>query len=441
MKKDIKLPTIVGIVVLVLGLGAGIFLLQFKNIFNLKASPDQDPKEVRITNVSDKSFSVSWITDKATVGFVSFGESATTLNQTSPDTDDSAKNVHTITVVGLSANKDYFFKLSSDGVLKDNNGIAWKVRTGPTLSVSTNSQIVSGNVVTSTGQPVTQAIVYINVSGSSSISAKVSANGSWVLPLSKLRTSDLAGYPTLTNKTLVEILIQTGTGSIATAQIYLEATNPVPAMSIGQNYDFRNQTANNASGDTPAANLNLPEDKDQQSGLNLGTNIATSSPNPASIVTIENVTQGEIVNSTQPEFFGEGPKGTKIVIEVHSTEAITGSTTVDSSGNWNWEPPKDLEPGSHTITLKWTDAQGILRTLTRSFVVQAAEGPAFVATPSGSPKASPKATASATPRVTRPATDSGTPVAGVATPTLVMLSIAITFIAISVFITKKSFEA
>ncbi|MEK7526057.1 MAG: Ig-like domain-containing protein [Patescibacteria group bacterium] len=434
MKKNIKLPTIVGIVVLILGLGAGIFLLQFKNIFNLKASPDQDPKQVKITNISDKSFSVSWITDKATVGFVSFGESATTLNQTAPDTDDSAKNVHTITVVGLTPNKNYFFKISSDGTLKDNNGIAWNAQTGPTLSVSTNAQIVSGNVVTSTGQPATQALIYLTTSGSSTVSAKVSANGSWVIPLSKLRTSDLQGYPVLTNKTLVEILIQTGTGSIATAQIYLEATNPVPTMSIGQNYDFRNQTPNNISGTNPEANLTLPEDETPLSGLN----IATGSPTPVtgSTVTIENVTQGEIVNTTQPEFFGEGPKGTKITIEIHSTQAISGTTTVDSSGNWNWEPPKDLEPGSHTITLKWTDASGILRTLTRSFVVEAAEGPAFVATPSGSPKASP----SATPRVTRPATDSGTPVAGVATPTLVMLSLAVSFIAISVFVTKKSFE-
>ncbi len=435
MKKNLKLPTIIGIIVLILGLGAGLILLQFRNniLFNLKASPDRDPKEVKVTNISDKSFTISWITDKTTVGYVVFGETIGSLSQNAPDTDDSAKTSHSITLVGLKPTTDYYFKINSDGALKDNNGIAWKTKTGTTISTSTNTQIVSGSVVTQTGQPLPDALVYLNTGSSSIISTKTSANGNFVIPLSKLRNSDLSGYPVLTAKSLIEILVQSGTGAIATAQIYLEATNPVPAMSIGQNYDFRDEAPNNTISENPEANVNIPQATPANSGFNLGN---TGSPAPAGSVTLESIDQGEKVTTTTPEFFGEGLKGTEITIEIHSTENITGKVVVDSKGNWTWEPPQGLSPGSHTITLKWKDAQGILRTLTRSFVVEASSGPAFVATPSGSPKA----TASATPRITRPATDSGTPVAGIATPTLVSFSIGFAFLACAIFIGKKSFD-
>lgn len=67
-------------------------------------------------------------------------------------------------------------------------------------------------------------------------------------------------------------------------------------------------------------------------------------------------------------------------------------------------------------------------------------------TPTQSPKSSPtatpssKKTATPSPKVTLPESDGGTPVAGVATPTLALLFTGITFITTAVFTAKKSLE-
>jgi len=101
------------------------------------------------------------------------------------------------------------------------------------------------------------------------------------------------------------------------------------------------------------------------------TDIASPS---AETVTLESLDEDEIITSTEPEFFGEGPPGTTITITIES-DPITDQTTISSLGGWNWSPPEGLSEGAHKITITWRDASGILRTLTRTFIVQASEGP------------------------------------------------------------------
>src|SRR5690606_27107233 len=96
--------------------------------------------------------------------------------------------------------------------------------------------------------------------------------------------------------------------------------------------------------------------------------------------------------------FGNGPAGREISITVHS-DPVSGDTEVDSDGTWSWSPPKNLENGLHNITIEWTDVQGIVHSLTRSFIVQAQENnPSFESTPSGTTPPSP--TSSPTPKPT-----------------------------------------
>ncbi|HKY74363.1 MAG TPA: fibronectin type III domain-containing protein, partial [Patescibacteria group bacterium] len=115
-----RIPTILGIIFLVSGLGVGIFIVnQGTGGFLPKASPETTPKNVKITNISDNAFSVSFITDTATPGYIKYGTEADKLqSQTSDDRDQLSGAVgqfttHHITLRSLSPATPYYFAIGT----------------------------------------------------------------------------------------------------------------------------------------------------------------------------------------------------------------------------------------------------------------------------------------------------------------------------------------
>ncbi len=435
-----KIPTIIGLSVLVFGIAAGILLIQQRQIFHLGATANNQPKDVRITNIGDDSFTVSWTTDEKTVGSINWGE-ADSLNKTEADEIRDLSYTHSVTVRGLTASTNYSFKISSGETSYDNNGTPWQISTGPALAkAQTSTKTASGTVLTSIGTPATNALVYISIGGVSPLSTIVSENGSWVLPLSSARTTDLSSFYEIdTDVDVLEISVQAGADGIASAQIFAHSANPVPPIILGQVHDFKNLPPSQKE-DAPNANLEIPTESTKSSRFSV-EEIATPT---AQTVTLKSVDEGETITSTKPEFFGEAPPGTKITITVESENPQGAIISVPSDGDWEWSPPLDLSPGTHKVTLTWKDANGILQTITKTFIVQAAEGPAFVSTHSASatakststPKATSSASASATARakVTSTATATAIPESGTFTPTilLVIMGMGLVTFAISI---------
>lgn len=440
MRKS-KIPTIIGLFTLILGLAAGVLLVRNQNIFRLGAAAEFAPKDVRISNITDTSFTISWITDRETSGFVKWGKGATSLDKTELDELKDQSFVHLLTLRGLIPQTTYFFKINSGGGDFDNNGIAWQVTSGATLEIPSKTNLVSGSVLTSTGQPAKNVLLYLTVGGGSLLSTITSQNGSWVIPLSQARTQDLSSYVAVNEKnTLIEISVNAGPEGVASAQIYPQSARPAPSIILGDTHDFKNLPPSEVS-EIPKASIGLPEETTPLSKFEVEEKTAATPS--AKTVTLKSIDEGEIVTSTKPEFFGEGPSGTTIMITVES-EPVTDTLKVPSSGNWKWSPPQGLSEGAHKITISWRDASGILRTLTRTFIVQAAEGPAFESTPSASPTASPKTsptpspTATATPKATATATAAPVPDSGSLTPTIALSIMGISIIAFAFLVWKKS---
>lgn len=449
MIKKNKIPTILGIILLLAGVFAGVILLRNNQVFRIGASPTIAPKDVRIGSVSDSSVTISWLTADKTTNFISFGTTpnvGTTINESENDENYST---HSITITGLVPETIYYFKINSNGTMFDNNGVPWQFTTGKTLTVSQVSMPVSGSVMTASGAPSKRALVYIVVNGYV-ISSLTSNSGTFVLQLGSARNTDLSAYAQIdSNKTLLEVSAISETGEIATAKIFPRSANPIPTLIIGQDQDFRSLEPV-VDGQNPDADLSLPAGSSVESKLNVDT-VASS---PTKNVTLESVTEGEAVTTDVPEFFGNGPTGTSITISVHSDTEITGSTKVSSSGIWKWSPPSNLAPGAHTVTVSWIDTSGITRTLTRNFVVQAGELPAFVATPTATPKLTPTPTSSPTPTPTIKATSTPTitptltpkstatpaalPESGSLTPTILMLMMSLGVITFSFYVWKES---
>lgn len=449
MIKKNKIPTILGILLLFAGVFAGVFLLKNNQIFKIGAGPTIAPKDVRISNLTDSSATISWITDDQTTGFVSYGTSknvGTLVNETE---NDNKFVTHSITLTGLNPNTEYFFKINSEGTTFDNNGVPWQFTTGALLPISPITIPVSGSVITASGEVVKRAIVYITINGYT-VSTLSSDNGTFVLQLGSVRTTDLAAYAQVdTNKTLLEVSAASGPGEMATAKIFSRSANPIPALIIGRDQDFRSLEPS-LDGENPSADLNLPESATIESKFNLNGEKITQTKS----VTLENVSEGEIISSQKPEFFGEGPVGTEITITVNSENQISGTSKVSSTGLWSWSPPTNLAPGTHSVTVSWVDVSGIKRTLTRSFVVQAGELPAFVATPSGTPTETPTPKPTATPLSTiAPAisktptpkptktptpTEASLPQSGSLTPSILLFMMGLVVISFSFYTWKIS---
>jgi hypothetical protein len=437
---------------LLIGTFAGVFLLKTNQVFRIGANATAVPKDLRVSNLTGSAATLTWITEAQTTDFVSFGETKNVSSVINESDDGQKFFTHSVTLTGLMAETTYYYKINSNGTNFDNNGIPWQFTTGPILSENQENVTVSGSVITAGGQPSKRAIVYVTVGGYV-ISTLTSDAGSFVLQLGSTRTPDLSQYLEISkNQTLLEVSIEAEGGEMSSIKIFPESANPIPAIIVGQNQDYRNLKPTDA-GANPDANLDLPENSTSASKFNVsGNTTATSS---SKTVILESIDEGEIVTSTQPQFFGKGPKGEEITITVHSDQVVTQTVDIPNTGSWSWSPLTALSEGAHSITISWIDTSGITRSLTKNFVVQAGEAPAFVASPSGkspTPSAKPtvkpliSATPSATPTKTVKPTSVSTasakpiPVTGNLTPTLMLFMMGIVIMTFSVFVWKLSKE-
>ena len=440
MKKENKIPTILGIIILLAGTFLGVFYMNMTQVFKIGASPETLPKDIRISNITDNSVTLSWITEGETTGFLNWGTSQNNVGQIVKEDELNSKFfIHSINLTGLKANTNYFYKINSNGTNYDSGGIPWQFTTGADIGINKSSMPISGSVITASGQPSKRALVYLNVSGylASTLTSDI---GNFVIQLANIRSNDLRSYAqTDPANTLLEISAQSGPDGVSSARIFPQSANPVPAMVLGQTYDLRNQPPN-ADGQNPGVNLQLPASATPESKFN--TETSTDSSKPTSVI-LENITEGETVTSTQPQFFGKGPGGESITITVNSETPVTDNVQIPSNGSWSWTPPAGLAPGAHTITITWIDFSGITRSLTRNFVVQAGEAPAFTAsqsastpTPTAIATATPKATI--TPKPTASPSAQPVPVTGELTPTLILSIMGIAVMAFAFSVWKLS---
>jgi hypothetical protein len=412
----IHFPTALGLFILLAAIGVGVYLVRTKTSGEIEAEASLTPEQVRITNVTDTGFSVSWTTDKTTTGVVKYGTETNALkNQALDDRDQlsgeaEAVDVHHVTLKNLQSSKKYFFKLDSGGKQFDNQGSPFEATTGPTLGTPPAADPVYGTILAPSGSPAEGVLVYVSLANAAPLSALAKTNGNWALSLSTARSADLASYLSYdTQATIVNILVQAGELGTAPAITTTSNDSPVPDITLGQSHDFRTAAASSAEADDSA---------ESASGFSL-TPVSTDSATAtvSGEVTLENPTyEGEILNATQPAFIGTGPPGTVLSIEINSEDTYTGSITIDEEGDWEFTPPEGLESGEHMITITYIDTEGTEQSLTRNFTVAAAgesAEPAITATPSGE--------ATDAGRTELPATDAGVPEPGTGEMTLLML--------------------
>jgi len=426
-KNKNKIPTIIAILFLTLGLSVSVLLTQQTHL--LFPSAKQQlllPQDVRISNVTESSFTVTWLTQEKSKGQVIWGKSNKLLNKTTEEDFRIESYTHYVNINNLEPETTYYFKIKSGNALYGNKDLAWEVKTAPRVS-SENSQVIkniSGSVVDTLGKPAAFSLVFVKTDGSNLLSTYTSENGNWIIPLNNIRVSDLESLFLINGQELIEIEVQAGPIGMATARIYANKAVSTPIITLGRDQDFTDIKIDQKEDTNPKSEILTPQEEKKQPKFDTNNYSSTPESNKLSIDSIE---EGEIIYTTRPEFFGKGPVNNKITVILESDNPQTETLNTDKNGNWRWNPSINLSPGQHKITLTYRDKDGVLKSVVKNFFVQAAEikEPSFESTPSASLTPKPLPTIEAT---NIPSSESGIPAqpsSGVSLPTIILFGLGI----------------
>ncbi len=215
------------LILLIVAIPVSVFLIGQRTGFFSKASVSSIPKQIRITNISDNSFSVSWVTDKEALGFVSFGEKEKLGNSASDDRDNGvqkARFTHHITLKNLDPDKTYFFKINL-------NGNVYQQKTAPATSDTPPlAQPVFGSVLTKDGKVPKEALIYLTTEGGTPLST-FTREGNWLITVNNARSKDLSVYIFYKKGDNIKIQAVSGEGS-SLISTEIDFTKPIRPIKL-----------------------------------------------------------------------------------------------------------------------------------------------------------------------------------------------------------------
>lgn len=384
MKKTIwekRIPTLLGVFILVFGVVITSILVKSGIIFIGKAGPSETPNNVRITNVSDSSFTVSYTTQDSVLGSVSITkdkESNTYVDDRDQQTGE-VKNykIHYITIRDLKPATKYIFTITSGQTVFTNNDVPFETTTANTINDQPSSQKpIVGKVILPDGTNPKEAIIYVTAENTQALSTLIKPDGSYIIPLNSVYNQNYTAYASFSEESIIRILAL-GDSLESNAQISIKQINPVPTLTLSKNYDFT--TGDFSANASSSAETTLSS---------VQSSFPSFSANPVSNKNPEITTPraNETFSDQQPLFKGVASPSATVKIIIQSPEEIQTQVTADANGRWSYRPAKDLSPGPHTISIITQDKFGILKTIKQTFIVYASgEQVSQSATPSATP--------------------------------------------------------
>lgn len=427
------IPTLLGLLILAAGLIGGILVVNNTNTnsFLPRAAPESEPKDVKITNVSDTTFTVSWTTDTKTTGFIQYGTSSLSLTATAQDDrnqitgESSLYKTHHITVRSLRPNTTYFFKIGTGNKeLYDNSGRPYETKTvGP---ISGSAQTIYGEVVTMDNMPANGAILYVSADNLSPLSVLSQSTGSFVLPLSQARSKNLQQAATLTpTERLTLFVVSPSDASTSLITVKLSDAQPIPEIVLGTNRDFTQPTvlSENFPETTPPTQI---QSKFTTQLLSPPTEVIS----PTKLEILVPTVADQTFTTSLPTFSGVAPAQTAVKLTISGATSLIGTPTTDDDGTWEYRPTVALKKGSYTLTAS-ASISGMLQSTSKTFSINTA--------PTQTPTPNPRvfgAMDEVVDEATASASDSATlPVAGNISYTLAFIVAGMGLLAIGSYLT------
>lgn len=412
-----KIPTILGVLIILSGIGAALYLDRFSQSLTSKAEENQIPTDIHFTNITDNSFTVSWMTQSAVTGGVSINngfQKLTYLDDLDSDNVPRPRTTHLVTIKNLKEESSYDLKLISAGLGCSKSALcpAYTQKTGKKMDSKVDLPPLHGTIVNKDGNPAYGALVYLVAEKSSPLSGRVDTAGLYVLPLNNLRTADLAGRPNLEDHDILQIsgfASLSDTTSAVTDIKSIRQNFTIPKMMLGNSYNFIDLISK--------IDIIAKTSNEYILGDATSTNPSAVSATASSKSAIEILfpkKNNDVTSDTRPRIRGIGTPGQQLLITVNSTPQ-TAKVTVGKDGVWYYRPGNDLPPGIHHLSVNGFDKKGKSITVNRTFMVlksgEAVLGestPSASLTPTNIPISTPTITP-LTPTVTPSVTPTTTP--------------------------------
>lgn len=242
-----KIPSILGLLIIGIGVFTTTALVKGDEIYQTYAVPGDEPENIQLSNISDSSFTVTYTTNKPTIGSIRFGDSPDSLSQTYLEDRDRASQhlsnykTHSITVGGLESNSIYYFEIISGNVVRSNNGTPFNIKTAsPLTSENFSNSHLSGNAINPDGSIPQDALVIVAINGAQKISSPLDKSGKYNIPLNNLRAEDLNSYFEINESSLINIRIDSSDYS-SLARTSSNNITSIPTITLSKNYDFSSE--------------------------------------------------------------------------------------------------------------------------------------------------------------------------------------------------------
>ncbi len=351
------MPTALALVLLLVGLGATILLVQKSVTTNTHATPDETPLHVSITNVTNNAFTVTFTTvakSRAAIAITyASGNPQLFYDVRDPEnTQGGAYYGHEITVDKLEAETSYKFTILSNAQVYKDKGADYSAKTFPAINQEAPTQpALKGLVAMTDATPAGDTVVIVNIDGASPVSTLTNDKGEYTIQLDGLRTTPGDAYYSVADQTKTTLNFYRGQDSSRVVIAYLKELTMLPNVTLGQNYSFIG-----GSGETQSESDN--------------TTFVLPSPVAVKIGQIQILSprQDESFTDTQPQFKGTALPNATVLIIVKNAQ-IKEKISSDSRGVWSYRSPQALPAGSQTLTIQTPDKQGFTRQLSVPFSI------------------------------------------------------------------------
>lgn len=233
----IKIPTLVGMGILLLGLTGGVFLVTQNQTLKSKAAVSSQPKNINTVNLNNTSASIYWQTDEATTGFIQAGIGTQTKKVYRDDRDLSSPQphkLHFVTLTNLEPETTYSYQIYSASIVYPLEALNFK-----TTSTITNGNWppLVGTIIDANNQLIDEAIITLNLPEAQKLATITKTGGNFILPLSEIKTADLT--KSLANQVYTAKLDILGTVKNAQATVSIPSQlTALPLIILGSNVDL-----------------------------------------------------------------------------------------------------------------------------------------------------------------------------------------------------------
>lgn len=221
-----KIPTLLGLGVILLGIAVGVFLVLREQAFFTQAAPSQTPQNITVSNIEDSSAAISWQTSSPSLGFVTYGQNDSGEETTLDDRDSvpQSHQIHYVTIKNLLPKTEYKYKVVSGKIKSE----VLKFTTASQTDKKAQFSPVIGSA-SQDNKPLAEGIAYLTITGVTPQSALIKNLGNFLIPLTNLN---------LEANTEAKITINSPNGQANILFLLKEDGVNLPPLNIGDNLDL-----------------------------------------------------------------------------------------------------------------------------------------------------------------------------------------------------------